>query len=130
MANILCDRHANAEGVALKMPLVRMLSTLARQRSLRPQIMTYAMAKGLYNTWKESHSDPTFFADVANCILSYISEEVMCDELLHMDSFKLFKHGLYSSCGLVLKATVDLIIDCTKYDEMVNMFIEQKVLNV
>lgn len=77
-----------------------------------------------------SKNDPTLFADVANCIASYISEEALRHELLIMDSYKLFKHGLYSSCGLVVKNTVDLILACAKYQEMADMFVDKRVLNL
>lgn len=131
VSKTLCDRRPDAEAVALKVPLVAMLSTLARQRTLRPQIMTYAMAKGLYNTWRvywKTIDHPSFFGDVVNCIASYISVDVMRDELLIMDSYKLFQLGLSADCGLVRKNTVDLILAAAKYEEMADMFIEKKVL--
>lgn len=77
-----------------------------------------------------SQTEPTFLVDVVNCIFSYISEEILRDELLTMDSYKLFKFGLSSNCGLVVKNTVDLILACAKYEDIAEMFIDKKILSL
>lgn len=78
---------------------------------------------------QESTKDPQFYMDVITCFNNYFMMETLRDELLHMDSYKWFNKGIQSTCMPMKQNTCDFIVECCKYQEFADMFVEMKVFD-
>lgn len=77
-----------------------------------------------------SKSHDELLVDILNCIGQFVCEVPLRDVLLLMDTARHILDGLQSEDKpTVRKATVEMLMMCSKYRKMCDMLIDTKVLD-
>lgn len=71
-----------------------------------------------------------FLVDILNCIGQFVCQEQLRDILLLMDTSRHIIEGLQSADKpSIRKATVDMLMVCSRYRKICDMLIDTKVLD-